>query len=140
MTDALRIGWTQARSQERRRTYRLLLGLDLAIRLLVGLAAIIAPVWLMTVLHFQTADVPQWFRIWGGMQIVFALLLFPGWWRPLHIRWPNAVGIGARLLMAVLYFFQGRDFLWFGVYELAAALILGITLWRMMVAELMTRP
>ena len=43
MTEALTVGWTAARAQTRRRTYQRILGFNMVLHVLIGLACMFAP-------------------------------------------------------------------------------------------------
>jgi VanZ family protein len=138
--DALRIGWTRAQAVSARATYRGFLGLVLILELVLGLLALAAPVWLSHVLALPDPMPRAWMRMFGAMQIVAVLLYFPGWREPVFRRWQNSVGILARFLLGLLYLGLGGAFRWLGVLALVFAVILGVTYWRLLRAELMSRP
>ena len=43
MTEALTLGWTAARAQSRRRTYRRILGFNMMLHVVIGLACMFLP-------------------------------------------------------------------------------------------------
>ena len=62
--DTLTIGWTQAQAATRRSAYRRLLGFALILQTVLGLIALIGPVWLA-----RSADLPGpapagWVQLW----------------------------------------------------------------------------
>jgi hypothetical protein len=140
MTDALSIGWTRAQAATRRTVYRRLLGLNLILQTALGLIAVAAPVWLAQKAHLPDLPSPGWVRLWGAMLLIMAVLYLPGWIEPIHVRWPNLVGIVARLVLAAAYFNVGHGFRWFSLYELAFAIVLAMSYGRLLRAELMSRP
>src|SRR5215472_4030938 len=111
--DASTIGWTRAEAATRRTAYRRLLGFTLIVQ-----------VWLA-----RSADLPGpppagWVQLWGVMLLITASLYLPGWIEPLHVRWPNIVGIIARVVLAIAYVSLGRGLRWFALYELIFAVAL----------------
>jgi hypothetical protein len=140
MTDALRIGWTQAEAASRRRTYR---GLLLAVLVVQAAAGIVALFWPLCVSRWLSFPVPSpdgWLRVVGAMLLITAVLYIPGYINPMFARFPNVVGIVSRFGLAILYFCLGGNFRWLAAYELIAALALGQTYQRLIRAELMSRP
>lgn len=140
MTDELSIGWTRAQTATERTVYRRLLGWDLAIRTLVGLIAIIVPVWLAHQADLPAMPSPGWVRLWGVLLLITVVLYLPGWIEPVQARWPNMAGIIARFALAVVYLFLGRGFRWFALYEVAFAVALAWSYSRLLRAALMARP
>ena len=140
MTDALSIGWTRAQAATRRTVYRRLLGFNLIVQTALGLLAVAVPVWLAHKANLPGLPSPGWVRLWGAVLLITAMLYLPGWIEPLHARRPNIVGIVARFVLAAVYFHLGQGFRWFGLYELAFAVVLAWSYSRFLRAELMSRP
>lgn len=140
MTDALSIGWTQAQAATQRTVYRQWLGVDLAVRTVVGLIALIVPLWLAHQADLPGQPSPGWVRLWGVMMLITVVLYLPGWMEPLQARWPNMVGIVARFVLALAYVLLGRGFRWFALYELVFAIALAVSYSRLLRAALMARP
>ena len=140
MTDALTVGWTKAQAATARNAYRRLLAFNLIVQTVVGLIAVIVPVWLA-----RQADLPGplssgWVQLWGVMLLITATLYLPGCIEPVHVRWPNIVGIVARFVLAVAYVHLGQGLRWFALYELVFAVALAWSYRRLLRAELMSRP
>ena len=140
MTDALRVGWTRSEADNRRRTYRGLLLAVLIVQAVAGLLALIWPVQLSEWLSLPVPSPDGWLRAFGFMLLVAATLYVPGYIDPLYRRAPNLVGILSRVGLAVLFFCLGGNFRWLALYEVVAALALGVSYQRLMLTELMTRP
>ena len=140
MTDALTIGWTQAQAATARTTYRRLLGFNLIVQVLVGLIAIVAPMWLARRANLPGPTSAGWMRLWGAMLLITASLYLPGFIEPVHVRWPNLVGIVGRFLLALAYIHLGQGFWWFAAYELVFAIALAWSYSRLLRAELMSHP
>jgi hypothetical protein len=140
MTDALSIGWTRAQAATQHTIYRRLLGFALIVQTLFGLVALVVPVWLTRAADLPGAPSAGWVRLWGVMLLITAILYLPGWIQPVYSRWPNVVGIVARFVLAVTYFWLGRGLRWFGLYELVLALLLAWSYAKLVRAELMSRP
>src|SRR6478672_140680 len=96
MTDALTIGWTQAQAATRRIAYRRLLGFNLIVQTAVGDAP-------RGRLRLRPADRQGIVQLWGVMLLIMATLYLPGCIEPVHVRWPNVVGIVARFVLAAAY-------------------------------------
>jgi hypothetical protein len=140
MTDALRIGWTQAQAASRRRTYRCLLLIVLIVQGVAGLLALICPVRLSDWLSLPVPSPDGWLRAVGAFLLITAVLYVPGYINPVFARYPNVAGIVARFALAILYLCLGGNFRWLAAYELIAAIALGVTYQRLIGAELMSRP
>ena len=140
MTDALTIGWTQAQAATARTTYRRLLGFNLIVQIVVGLIAIVVPMWLARRANLPGPPSPGWVRLWGALLLITASLYLPGWIEPLHVRWPNIVGIIARVVLAIAYVSLGRGLRWFALYELIFAVALAWSYRALLRADLMSRP
>jgi hypothetical protein len=140
MTDALSIGWTRAQAATQHTIYRRLLGFALIVQTLFGLVALVLPVWLTRAADLPGMPSAGWVRLWGVMLLITAVLYLPGWIQPVYSRSPNVVGIVARFVLAVTYFWLGRGLRWFGLYELVLALLLAWSYAKLVRAELMSRP
>src|SRR5262245_49863497 len=97
-------------------------------------------VWLSRAADLPGAPSAGWVRLWGIMLLITAILYLPGRIQPVYSRWPNVVGIIARFVLAVTYFWLGRGLRWFGLYELMLALLLAWSYAQLVRAELMSRP
>jgi hypothetical protein len=140
MTDALRIGWTQAEAASRRRTYR---GLLLAVLIAQALAGLLALIWPVHVSEWLSLPAPSpdgWLRGFGLMLLVAAALYVPGYIDPLYVRTPNVVCILSRFALAILFLCMGGNFRWLALYEVVVGVALGLSYQRLMGAELMSRP
>ncbi|HLW91071.1 MAG TPA: hypothetical protein VKS78_07205 [Roseiarcus sp.] len=137
MSDALRIDFTRAEAARRRAVYRGILGANLAIIAALGVIALLAPA---AFAGLAGATAGPFIRLWGTFLIIVAALYFPGWLDPLTVRWPNVIGVGARVVLALVYLLLGGGFLWLALFELAFAVALGWAYSRFVRAELMSRP
>jgi hypothetical protein len=138
--DALTIGWTQAQVATQRTTYRRLLGFTLIVQAMLGLIALIVPVWLARSAELPGPPPAGWVQLWGVMLLITASLYLPGWIEPLHVRWPNIVGIVARFALAIAYLSLDRGLRWFALYELIFAVALAWSYRGLLRADLMSRP
>jgi hypothetical protein len=138
--DALTVGGTRAQAATARTTYRRLLAFNLIVQALLGLIALIVPVWLARQADLPGPLSPGWVQLWGIMLLIMASLYLPGCIEPLHVRWPNVVGIVARFILAVAYFRLGQGLRWFALYELIFAIALAWSYRRLLRAELMSHP
>lgn len=138
MSDALK-------AKTRRSTYQKVLGFNMLLHLGIGLLCMFAP-------HFvsQTVGLPPpvptgWIRGWGATLILVTALYIPGLQDPLRSRAPNIIGILGRVWMAtvwfsVWYFLEESGFFWFGLFDLAFAIILAWLYYRYSIAEPRSRP
>jgi hypothetical protein len=140
MNDGLSIGATQAQAQDRLRSYRTVLAVVLGLYALLGLVALLAPVSLAYALNLPPPFPAAWVRAWGALTLVVVLFTLPGWLDPLRSRWPNLLGIGTRLGLAILYLLLGGGFLWLALLEIVVALLLAWAYFGLFRAELMSRP
>jgi hypothetical protein len=69
------------------------------------------------------------------MLAVVGLLYLQGLLDPLRARWPNFVGIGARLAMASLFLSLGGGFVWFALCDLAFGALLALTYFKLLKGE-----
>ena len=138
--DALTIGWTQAQAATRRVAYRRLLGFNLIVQTAVGLIAVVLPVWLARAVDLPGPPSSGWVQLWGVMLLIMATLYLPGCIEPVHVRWPNIVGIVARFVLAAAYVRLGQGLRWFALYELVFAVALAWSYRQLLRAELMSRP
>jgi hypothetical protein len=138
--DALTIGWTQAQAATRRVAYRRLFGFNLIVQTAVGLIAVVVPAWLARKANLPGPPSSGWVQLWGVMLLIMATLYLPGCIEPVHVRWPNIVGIVARFVLAVAYVRLGQGLRWFALYELVFAVALAWSYRQLLRAELMSRP
>jgi hypothetical protein len=139
MTNELRLGWTRQKAVAAADAYRRLLAFNLVLQVVLGLTALTMPDRLSSWLGLA-ADATGWLRAWGFWQIAAILFYVPGWLDPVDRRWPNLVGVPLRLASAVLFAFLGGGFLWLALFDAVFALALAHVYWRLLRAELMSRP
>jgi len=143
MTDALTIGWNQARVAERRTLYRRVLAFNLILHVLIGLACLFFPHWVADTFDLAGPIPAGWTRGWGATLILVTALYVPGWLDPLAYRAPNLIGILGRFWMGTVWLFCGfvdRGFWWFSAFDYAFFVILGLLYLRYLRTELMSRP
>ena len=142
----LSLGWTQSDSAERSAAFDRVLGINLILHVVIGLAAVLAPRWLSGLVGLSETLQPGWVSAWGGMVLLVTALHLPGYREPLRTRWPNVVGIAGRLGFALLYVFVvlalggSPGFLWLAVFDLSFGLALATLYFALARAELMSRP
>jgi hypothetical protein len=140
MSDALRIGWTVDQVVSARNRYRRLLGIVLVFELLLGLAALVAPSWLARLVAVPMPSPNGWIRLFGLQLLIMAAFSVPGWFNPAYARWTNAVGIVARLALAILCGLLGGGLSWLAGTYVVAGTALAVSYVRMLRSELMSRP
>ena len=139
MTDGASIDWNRLRVRARRSTYQRVLGADLLLHLAVGLACLAAP-QLVGDLADAAPGAAGWIMGWGATIILVAALYAPGLQDPFRSRFPNIIGVIGRYLLSMVWFVAGGRLIWFGVVELALAIVLGWLYFRYCIAEIMSRP
>jgi len=141
MTDqTLTLGWTMAQAARALRSYRLVLGFNMAVHVLIGLACIFCPGWVSQMAGLSDAIPVGWERGWGATLLLVTVLYIPGWHQPLIARMPNVIGIGGRLWMALIWLFCGGGFLWFALFDGFFAVVLALLYRRLLTNQLMTHP
>ena len=140
MSDALRIGWTEADVARRRRAYRLVLGAVLLLHAAIALVALFCPLVLVTQAVVPSHVVTDWVRIGGLLLLALTLFYAAGWLDPLVSRGPNVIGVAALAGAGVLLLVLGGRFLGYGLAELLLAGLLGVLYWRLMRSKLMSLP
>jgi hypothetical protein len=140
MDQTLSLGWTQAQARSRSTTYRRVLGLNLLIYMALALVALAVPGALSRAMALPPGTPSAWVAAWGGLLLVLSALYLPGLVKPVELRYANAVGIPARLVLAVVYLCLGRGFLWLAALEAVFAILLGMLYFKLAIAELMSRP
>jgi hypothetical protein len=144
VNQSLSLGWTQSDTAARRANFRRVLGINLILHVVIGLAAVLAPRWLSGLVGLSETLQPGWVSAWGGMVLLVTALYLPGYREPLRARWPNLVGIAGRLGFALLYVALALGgspgFLWLAVFDLSFGLALATLYFALARAELMSRP
>ena len=140
MTDALTIGWSDARRRGSRTLYRRVLGLNLILHLLIGLACIFLPYWVSDTVRPARTDPDRLGARMGSDADPRHRALCAGSDRSGTRRAPNLIGILGRLWMAIIWMFCGGGFLWFALFDFVFFLILAFLYLRFLQATLMSRP
>jgi hypothetical protein len=140
MTDSLMTGWSQAQAASSLALYRRLLGLNLILHLLIGLACIFLPYWFSNLVSLPDPFPVGWVRGWGATLILVTALYVPGYLDPTHSRMPNVIGILGRLWMAIIWTVCGGGFLWLALFDFVFFLILAFLYLRFLRNTLMSRP
>jgi hypothetical protein len=140
MIQAHTLSWTGAAVEARLRVYRRLLTFCLAIDVLLGLFAVLAPSDFASLLGQPEPFPEAWTRAWGAILVGASLLCLAGRGNPTFYRWPNWGGIALRLVLAVLFLLQGPGFLPLALWEAASGALLLIAYYRLTMADLARRP
>ena len=140
MTEALTVGWTAARAQTRRRTYQRILGFNMVLHVLIGLACMFAPDFVSRTFGLPLPVPSGWIRGWGATLILVTALYIPGLQDPVRSRFTNITGILGRLWMATVWFVICGGLVWFGLFDLLFAVVLAVLYYRLFEGEIMSRP
>ncbi len=117
----------RAHAAARCRRYQRVLGLNIVLVAGFIALALASPATLAMLFGFPEPLPADWVRVCGGMLAVVALLYLQGLRDPVHARWPNVVGIGARFAMAALFLSLGGAFLWFCLFDAVFGALLALT-------------
>jgi hypothetical protein len=134
-----RLDFTRAQATHCRSVYRGLLGVQLVLQLVLGIALLVAPFCFSGIIPVSSSTA-GFVRIWGLMLVLLAIFYGCGWFDPIYTRWPNVIGIAGRCITAFFYLLLCGGFLWFALFDGAFALALAWAYPRTIRAELMTRP
>jgi hypothetical protein len=134
------LAWTQGQAADWRTRHRRLMLVAIVFDALLGLAAVLGPVTMARLLGGPEPFPDGWMQGWGLLLIATSLLCLPGRKDPVLNRWPNWLGIVVRLAMAVLFLAQGQGFRLLALWEALAAILLLISYYRLLQAELLRRP
>lgn len=140
MSDGLSIGWSAAQQGEALRTYKRVLGVNMALHLIIGLACIFLPEWVSRVVDLPGPIPTGWTRGWGATLILVTALYVPGLMDPINNRLPNLIGILGRVWMGTIWVFCGGGFLWFALFDYVWAVIIAVFYLRLARTVIMTRP
>ena len=139
--DTLSIGWARSQADRGRRSFRRLLAVDLALRVVAGAAVIVCPAFVLGLIGMPLAAAGVgWVKAWGALLICVALFHIPAYLDPQASRVLHLIGFAGRLLVAIVYLCTGGVFYWLAAYEVVAAALLYRSLRTYGIAELMTRP
>jgi hypothetical protein len=138
MTDALTIDWTAAQARTRRRIFQRILGLNLVLQVLIGLACMLAPDFVSRTLGLPPPAPSGWIRGWGATLVT--ALYIPALQDPVRSRFANIAGILGRLWMATVWLVIGGGLIWVALFDLFFAIVLAAFYYRLLEAELQSRP
>jgi hypothetical protein len=144
MDQGLSLNWASERAASSGLAYRSAFQIAVATETLVGLSALVAPLWLASVASIGPAPtdaaeiLANWIRAWACLLLLFVLIQLPAPFDAPRRRWLNVVVVAARLVLAVVYLLLGLTML--ALLEAVLFLMLLLTLYRHMTAVLMSRP
>ena len=140
MSETQTLSYAKALIETRLHIYQVLLTISIIIGLLVGLWCIFDPVGFAQ-LMFQIDPYPEaWPRIYGAMLLALQFLYIPGVRNPLFYRWPNWSGISVKLLMTIIFLSVGSSFYLLAGWEFVWFVILFVTYYRLMLADIQSNP
>ena len=140
MSETQTLSYAKALIETRLHIYQVLLTISIIIGLLVGLWCIFDPVGFAQ-LMFQIDPYPEaWPRIYGAMLLALQFLYIPGVRNPLFYRWPNWSGISVKLLMTIIFLSVGSCFYLLAGWEFVWFVILFVTYYRLMLADIQSNP
>ena len=140
MSETQTLSYARALTATRLHIYQVLLTISIIIGLLVGLWCMVDPVGFAQ-LMFQIDPHPEaWPRIYGAMLLALQFLYIPGVRNPVFYRWPNWSGISVKLLMTIIFLSVGSSFYLLAGWEFVWFLILFVTYYRLMLADIKSNP
>ena len=140
MSETQTLSYAKALTATRLHIYQVLLTISIIIGLLVGLWCMVDPVGFAQ-LMFQIDPHPEaWPRIYGAMLLALQFLYIPGVRNPVFYRWPNWSGISVKLLMTIIFLSVGSSFYLLAGWEFVWFLILFVTYYRLMLADIKSNP
>jgi hypothetical protein len=134
-----RLAFARAVAARSRRLYQMILGVDLGLQLVLGIAMLATPAWVLDLVAGPPVGA-GFVRLWGLLLLIVTALYAAGWLDPIYTRWPNVVGIIGRFAAGLLYLCLGGRFLWLALFDASFAAALAWTYGKALTAELMTRP
>ena len=140
MSQVQKLSWTEAQTADRLRVYRVLFLISIVVNVIIGLWCIFNPVGFAQ-LVLQLDPYPEaWPRVWGATVLGLQLVYVPGLRNPLFYRWPNWSSISVKLLMTIIFLTAGSSFYLFAVWEFVWFIILFVTYYRLMLADIQSNP
>jgi hypothetical protein len=136
--EGLRLGWSEAQSVDQQHAYRRVAGLVLLLQFAAAAVLLLAPSWAAALAGVQAA--PGWQRFGGGLMLTWLLYAAPALIAPLQSRLANFATAAAAVLVGAFACAVGGRLLWVGLAEALLGLVLAWRYWRLLVAELMSRP
>ena len=140
MSGTLSLGAARAEAAARLGLFRRVLAINLCLAAPLGLAALLFPSALSSLLWFGPVTPPGLLRAWGVLLLALAALHLPAWLDPVRERWTLLIGIAVRVVLALVYLPLGGGFILLALGEAGFAAALGLLSWRAGIAVLMSRP
>jgi hypothetical protein len=140
MSEIQTLSYAKALTATRLHIYQVLFTISIIIGLLVGLWCIFDPVGFAQLLFRIDPHPEAWPRIWGAMLLALQFLYISGVRNPLFYRWPNWSSISVKLLMTIIFLTAGSSFYLFAVWEFVWFIILFVTYYRLMLADIQSNP
>ena len=140
MSEAQTLSYTKALAATRLHIFQVLFSISIIIGLLAGLWSIFNPVGFAQLIFHIDPHPEAWPRISGAMLLALQVLYIPGVRNPLFYRWPNWCSISVKLLMTIIFLTAGSSFHLLAVWEFIWFVILFVTYYRLMLANMQTNP
>ena len=140
MSDMTLSGVALDKARSTKSTYKSIFGLILAFELIIALALLFIPHYVLDILGMTHIGAEMWLQLLAGIWLILLLYQFAARRQPLLSRYPNIINVIGRFGLAILLVCVGGYFLYGAIYFLVTALILYILFRRMIIGELQTRP
>lgn len=141
MTYSLSIGGSRAIATAKRRRFRLIFAVCLILQVLIGIAAIVCPVWLGHKIGMDLSGLATgWARAWGVLMLVFCFFQSPGYQNPIDGRVCVMIGLVGRAILLITYLAIRGPFLWLALLEAVLLVLILVSFQSLIKAEVMSRP
>lgn len=140
MRDTLSTGWTRARADRRISMHRKVFGLAILLQLVVGGLFLFYPSFSLEFVGLPVTMGPEWPSIWGATLIFVTVLQIPGMLQPVQARFTNVIAVLGRFMMVATFLAHGGPFLWFAAFDAVFGALLAFGFYRLVMAELGSRP
>jgi hypothetical protein len=140
MSEAQTLSYTKAEAVSRLRAYRVLLVVNVAINVMIGLYGVFNPVGLAHLLILPEPYPEAWTQIWAATFLGLQLVYISGARNPLFYRWPNWSNIAISFLLAMVLLYAGSHFRWLAAWEFVWFVVLFFSYYRLTMADLARNP
>ena len=140
MTDTLSIGWTRSDADRKISAFKRAFGFITAVQLIVAFIYLLWPTLALNTVGLDPATGNEWSSVWAATLILVTLYQFPGLLDPVRNRFTVVMAVFARVWMSVTFLILGGSYYYFAAFDIIFGTIIAITYYRLVIAELMTRP
>lgn len=132
------LSWTRAQAAARLHSYRVLFLVTIAGNLLIGLWCLFDPASFAGTLHQPAFE--AWPRAWAATWFALNLVYLPSLSNPLFYRWPSWSIIVINFAIAIVFLSLGRRLLPFAIWGFITGILLLIAYYRLILADVQSKP